>query len=157
MAARSAFVASARVRDLLVHAKRVFVVAKAQAGITTRPTSGSSTGSSAGSSRSTKQRTATIINRFNIFSILRAVKNGSVSREGGSQRGNCATAAVTALVASARVWSCWFTPNICSSSPTVPPYQARMWGISPLAVWRSFLPAVRFCGAGRLSSEVTPP
>ena len=104
MAARSAFVASARVRDLLVHAKRVFVVAKAQAGITTRPTSGSSTGSSAGSSRSTKQRTATIINRFNIFSILRAVKNGSVSREGGSQRGNCATAAVTALVASARVW-----------------------------------------------------
>jgi hypothetical protein len=104
MAARSAFVASARVRDLLVHAKRVFVVAKAQAGITARPTSGSSTGSSAGSSRSTKQRTATIINRFNIFSILRAVKNGSVSREGGSQRGNCATAAVTALVASARVW-----------------------------------------------------
>ena len=41
---------------------------------------------------------------FQHFSILRAVKNGSVSREGGSQRGNCATAAVTALVASARVW-----------------------------------------------------
>ena len=59
-------VASARVRDLLGHAKCLFAVAKAKAGITTRPTSGSSTGSSVGSSRSTKQRTATIINRFNI-------------------------------------------------------------------------------------------
>jgi len=34
---------------------------------------------------------------------LSAVKDGSVSREGGSQRGNCATAAVTVLLASARV------------------------------------------------------
>ena len=34
------------------------------------------------------------------FSVsLRALKDGSVSREGGSQRGNCATAAVTAFIA----------------------------------------------------------
>ena len=37
------------------------------------------------------------------FSATRAVKDGSVSREGGSQRGNCATAAVAAFVATARV------------------------------------------------------